>query len=96
MMDNSENKNYTEPTTEKAPEDKKERTFFSKMGGFALFLVGTSIIIGLIVLVIKVWKYFFKGLEGTFFGDHIGLTIALFILADIIGWVLYAVFRDKD
>ncbi len=60
-----------------------------------MFLVGISIIIGLIVLVIKVWKYFFKGLEGTFFGDHIGLTIALIILLDIIGWVLYGVFNDK-
>ncbi len=94
-MDNSENKNYTDPTTEKAPEDKKERTFFSKLGVFALYLVGISIIIGLIVLVIKVWKLFFKGLEGTFFGDHIGLTIALIILLDIIGWVLYVVFSDK-
>ena len=94
-MDNTENNNNTELQNEKTSEDKKERTFFSKLGVFALFLVGISIIIGLIVLVIKVWKYFFKGLEGTFFGDHIGLTIALIILLDIIGWVLYVVFSDK-
>ena len=94
-MDNPENDNNTELQNEKTPEDKKERTFFSKLGGGALFLVGISIIIGLIVLVIKVWKYFFKGLEGTFLGDHIGLTIAFIILLDIIGWVLYVVFSDK-
>lgn len=94
-MDNTENNNNTELQNEKTPEDKKERTFFSKLGVFALYLVGISIIIGLIVLVIKVWKLFFKGLEGTFFGDHIGLTIALIILLDIIGWVLYVVFSDK-
>ena len=94
-MDNTENNNNTELQNEKTPEDKKERTFFSKLGVFALFLVVISITIGLIVLVIKAWKLFFKGLEGTFFGDHIGLTIALIILLDIIGWVLYVVFSDK-
>lgn len=94
-MDNTENNNNTELQNEKTPEDKKERTFFSKLGVFASFLVGISITIGLIVLVIKAWKLFFKGLEGAFFGDHIGLTIALIILLDIIGWVLYVVFSDK-
>ena len=59
-MDNTENNNNTELQNEKTPEDKKERTFFSKLGVFALYLVGISIIIGLIVLVIKVWKLFFK------------------------------------
>ena len=89
-------KNNTEPTTEKVPEDKEEQSTLSKLGVYALSIVGISAIIGgLIFLTIKVWKYFFKGLEGTFFGDHIVLTIALIILLDIVGWVLYLVFR-KD
>lgn len=96
-MDNSENKNNTDSTTEKVVEDKKERTFFSKLGVFALLFVSISILIGLIVLVIKFWKYFINhALKGTFFGDHIVLTIALFILLDIVGWVLYVVFSDKE
>lgn len=72
---------------------KKEKTTLSKLGLFALLLVGISAIAALIVLTIKVWKYFIEKAEqvgkGTFFGDHIVLTVALIILIDIVALVWY-------
>ena len=95
-MDNSKNKNNTELTIEKTPEDRKERTTMSKLGIITWIIISNSIIIGSIVLAIKVWKNFFKAAEGTFFGDHVVLTIALIILLDFVGLILYVVFSKKD
>lgn len=77
----------------------KEKSTLSKLGLFALLLVGISAIVALVVLTIKVWKYFIEKVEqvgkGTFFGDHIVLAVALIILIDIVALVWYFA-RKKD
>lgn len=99
FKDETEIKNDTDSMIEKISDDKKEKSTLSKLGVFALLLIGISAIVALIVLTIKGWKYFIEKVEqvgeGTFFGDHIVLTIALIVLVDIVALVLY-ITRKKD
>lgn len=98
-MDNTENNKNTKPQSEKTTKGTRESSTLSKLGIFSLALVGISLVLALIVLAIKVWRFFIAKVEqvgeGTFFGDHIVLVVALMIIVDIVALVLY-ILRKKD
>ncbi len=70
-MDNTENNKNTKLQDEKITKGTREDFTLSKLGIFSLILVGISLVLALIVLTIKVWKFFIAKVEqvgeGTFF-----------------------------